>query len=70
MPVPQTNPFGDIAVKNVTLVQPHTHAGKKYEPGTVLALTDRDADWLVEAKVAKAGGTNPANAEKTTDQPK
>lgn len=57
-------------MKTVTLIKPHTHAGKPYEPGAVLTLTDRDADWLVEVKVAKPGSTAPASADKTTDQPK
>lgn len=57
-------------MKTVTLEKPHIHAGKRYEPGAVLTLTDRDAEWLVEVKVAKVGGTAPANAGKTIDQPK
>lgn len=47
-------------MKIVTLIKPHRHAGKSYQPNDVLKLSDRDADWLVEKKVARLGGTLPA----------
>jgi len=38
----------------VTLIKPHTDAGKDYEPGELLDVDEATAHWLIEHGVAKA----------------
>lgn len=38
----------------VTLIKPHTHAGREYPPGATITGLRRDqSEWLVALKVAK-----------------
>lgn len=48
-------------MKKVELLQPHTHAGRDYPPGSELTLDDDAAAWLIALRVAQ-----PAVPAKTT----
>lgn len=39
-------------MKQVRLLQPHTHAGQKLAAGATLQIKDETADWLVAQRVA------------------
>lgn len=40
-------------MKNVLLLKKHKHNGILYEVGTVLSMSDKPADWLVEQNIAR-----------------
>lgn len=35
---------------SVTLIKPHTHAGRRFEPGAVLEVARVDAEFLLRVK--------------------
>ena len=37
----------------IELLKPHTHAGKAYPPGAVIALDDDLARWLLDTGVTR-----------------
>jgi len=38
----------------VTLIKPHTDAGREYQPGDMLDVDEATARWLIEHGVAEA----------------
>ena len=38
--------------QNIKLKKEHTHEGVKYKVDSVLSVSQADADWLVDAKIA------------------
>lgn len=51
-----------MTTKKVTLIKPHTHAGKDYPAGAELAVDEPTAHWLVEQGViaaAEGGAPKP-----------
>jgi len=45
----------------VELLKPHTDAGREYQPGAAIELSEQDAHWLIQTGTAKAA---PAEAKK------
>lgn len=52
-------------MKRIELLEPHEHAGREYPTGTVLTLSDADADWLMALEKAALA---PAADESTQDK--
>jgi hypothetical protein len=41
-----------MTMPKITLLKPHTHAGKDYQPGHTIEVNERQAKWLREIGVA------------------
>lgn len=46
--------------KQITLTQPHEHAGRVYPVGATLTLDDDQADWLIGLKRAEEAAPKAA----------
>ena len=47
----------------VELLKPHTDAGREYQPGAAIELSEQDAHWLIQTGTARAAPA-PAEAKK------
>ena len=52
----------------ITLLQPHTHAGRDYPTGAELDIAPLDAEWLVAIKTAEPVTTPAAKPAKTEEK--
>jgi len=50
--------------EKVTLIKPHRHAGRDFEPGAPLTVTAEEATWLRAQGIIDPAG-KPGKAEKT-----
>lgn len=48
----------------VTLLKPHTHAGREYPAGATLTLRPASAEWLIALGVAEQAPTDTGKAGK------
>lgn len=63
MSTPKTAPQGNsvAATEKVTLLKPHTHAGKAHEKGAVIEVDAATAAWLRGAEVIAPAQDTPAD---------
>ena len=57
-------------MKRITLLKPHTHAGRKYPAGAKLAMEEHKAEWLIGLGVAEEAAEPAAEAVPATAQHK
>ena len=57
-------------MKRITLLKPHTNAGRKFPAGAKLSLEEHKAEWLIGLGVAEQADEPAAAAESTAAQPK
>lgn len=48
---------------HIELIKPHSHAGQDLAPGTVIALDEKQATWLIDLGVGKRASPKPENAK-------
>ncbi|WP_312566225.1 hypothetical protein [Comamonas sp.] len=63
MSTPKTTPQGNsvAATEKVTLLKPHTHAGKAHEKGAEIEVDAATAAWLRGAEVIALAQDTPAD---------
>ncbi len=54
----------------ITLLKPHTHAGRKYPAGAKLTIEQHKAEWLIGLGVAEASAEPTAEAVPVAAQTK
>lgn len=52
----------------IELLKPHTHAGRDYQPGSVIELDKDAAEWLIAMNTAFS--YQPSTVSKNTAQPR
>lgn len=57
-------------MKRITLLKPHTNAGRKFPAGASLSLAEEKAVWLIGLGVAEAATEPQAEAVAAAAQPK
>lgn len=53
-----------VTTVEVTLVSPHTHAGKDYKSGEKITVRESQVKWLVEVGAVKGNKTGGKPTEK------
>jgi hypothetical protein len=50
----------------IELLKSHTHANEVHQPGSVIAVDESTARWLIERGVGRATSQTPRDTEYTT----
>jgi hypothetical protein len=50
----------------IELLKSHTHANEVYQPGSVIAVDESTARWLIERGVGRATSQTPRDTEGAT----
>lgn len=66
---PQTATL-ETTMMRITLLKPHTHAGRKYPAGAKLTMEQHKAEWLIGLGVAEEADEPAAEAVPAAAQPK
>lgn len=57
-----------VKTVKVKLLKAHTHAGMKYDAGFDLELSEQDAKWLKDLKIAKDLKASPSAPVKSSEE--